>query len=246
MKWLLVVFVAWTDTPPWPMQSRISHPGLRTLLVLVAMFMVAFTAPHASGSDILDELRQGQHFERDQLFHTGPDVLAEALAGDPSSIYLLALYFENGERGFPADAGVSERLYQKAYDTGHWSSALPLARFAERERDFKRALRLYMLVFDVAAEENQRLLRSGQGYFLHEPGYTHFAYAGIRYLIKSGAVSEQDVASISAEARSEAVNRGFFADCEGRAWTECSAASEENASACRVAIEERCLRQPLK
>jgi len=75
---------------------------MRTLLILVAVFMVAFTAHRASASDILDELREGQHFDRDQIFQSGPDVLAEALAGNPDSTYILALYFENGERGFDA------------------------------------------------------------------------------------------------------------------------------------------------
>ena len=217
---------------------------MRTLPIFAAVLMVVFAAPLASASDILDELRQGQHFDRDRLYQAGPKVLAGALAGKPFEVSKLAMYFEGGERGFPADAGVAKRLYQKAYDMGKWSSALSLAEFAERERDFKRALRMYIIVFEVAAEKNQRQLRSRHGYDLREPGFTHLGYAGIQYLIRSGAVSKQDAASIHAEAKREAVSRGFFADCKGRAETECSGVSDQDAAAsCRVAVEDRCLGQ---
>ena len=103
--------------------------------IFASVMILAVTA--ASAADILDELRQGQHFDRSQLSDTGPRVLARALEGDAAYISLLGRYFENGERGFPAANSVAQRLYQKGYDTGNWPSALNLAKLAERKGELQ-------------------------------------------------------------------------------------------------------------
>jgi hypothetical protein len=105
------------------------------MAALALALAVGLGTAAVADTDILEELRRGEHFDRASLFGTGPDVLARALAGDHFSIHGLGWYFSEGLRGFPTNEDVAHRLYEAAYMRGHWPSAYELARAAEARAD---------------------------------------------------------------------------------------------------------------
>ena len=92
---------------------------MKRIAALVLALVVGLGTAAAADTDVLKELRRGEHFDGASLFGSGPDVLARALAGDHDTIADLGRYFKNGERGFPANAKVANRLYEAAYRHGH-------------------------------------------------------------------------------------------------------------------------------
>ena len=53
---------------------------MKRMLALALALAIGLSAAAAADTDILEELRRGEHFDRASLFGTGPDVLARALA----------------------------------------------------------------------------------------------------------------------------------------------------------------------
>jgi hypothetical protein len=201
---------------------------------------IAWLSCPAYAADILDELKAGQHFERTHLSGTGPEVLRDALAGKANMVSALSLYFSNGERGFPRDVETAHRLDMKAYDMGHWLSGMQLAKRAQENKDYKKALKLYMIVFVSAADENKRRDRQ-RLFYLNEPSVTHHAYAAFQHILLSGWVTSADSRQIETEAIDEAKNRGWYRDCSTRVSEQCDAISDFKLGAeCRDRVERQC------
>ena len=66
---------------------------MKRMAALVLALAVSVSTAAAADTDVLEELRRGEHFHRASLFGTGPDVLARALAGDHYLIANLGRYF---------------------------------------------------------------------------------------------------------------------------------------------------------
>ena len=215
--------------------------AVKRIITFVFALAVGLSTAAATDTDVLEELRRGEHFDRAVLFGTGPDVLAGALAGDVHRINLLAWYFEDGERGFPADAKVANRLYEAAYRRGHWSAAVNLAQAAEAAGDVRAAYRYYVILYLAGIEDEEVARRTMSWHKTIIPGPTHWAFAGIQFLIKTGAVSEEERPALEQEATEEAKSRGFFGDCPGIAARECADVDDSSEQAgCRVKVEDRC------
>lgn len=229
---------------------RINHSGF-LLLVLIAGFFGFFVSfPAGAEGQILEELRLGQHFDRKALYQAGPQVLDEALAGKESSIALLGMYFRNGERGFPKNVAVANRLASLAYQKGHWLSAMDLAKEAAEQGNYRSALRFYMIVFLTADETDYARVKRKPYTYQRAPNITHEAYAKIRILAQSEKISKSDMATIEAAARKEAIERGFFHDCAGAAERLCGSIKEEHERDrietilnCRATAEDLCLKR---
>jgi len=213
---------------------------MKRMLALALALAIGLSAATAADADILEELRRGDHFDRESLFGTGPDVLARALASENYLIANLARYFENGERGFPANAKVANRLYEAAYRRGHWSSALDLARAAEAAGNVRKAFRYYAIVFLVADEKEEisvRVYKTRR----QAPSFTHLAYAGMAFLERSGAILLEEFSTLQREAIEQAMSRGFFGNCPGVATRECvDIGDDDKRAGCQIKAEDRC------
>ena len=213
---------------------------MKHMATLVLALAVGLSTAAAADTDVLEELRQGEHFDRESLFGTGPDVLARALAGDKYLIVNLGNYFKNGERGFPANAKVANRLYEAAYRRGHWGSAFSLAVAAEAAGDVRAAFRYYAILFLVADEKEEIKVRIYKAR-RKAPSYTHMAYAGMVFLERTGAILPGEFPALEREAKEEAMSRGFFGDCPGVANRQCvDIADDIEQAGCRVKAEDRC------
>ena len=152
----------------------------------------------------------------------------------------MADYFEKGWRGFPANEKVAHRLYVSAYGRGFWSSALELARAAEAAGDVRAAYRYYGILF-LAGDEYEEFAVRTTGTRVFAPGYTHQAYAGMQFLLRTGAILQDDIPALAREATEEAVSRGFFRDCPGVATRQCKDITDEmEGVGCRIKAEDRC------
>ena len=215
---------------------------MKRMAALVLALAVGLSTVTAADTDVLEELRRGEHFDRTSLFGTGADVLARALAGDHYLIANLGRYFENGERGFPANAKVATRLYEAAYRRGDWLSALNLARAAETAGDVRAAYRYYRILFVAGGESEEIAIRTGQR--ASNPfgtGPTHWGYAGMEFLERTGAILQEDIPALLLEAAEEAMSRGFVRDCEGVATRQCvDIADDLERAGCRIKAEDRC------
>lgn len=219
----------------------------RIFLSLILIETIFATSPAGADAGILEELRRGQHFDRAALYQAGPKVLADALDGKVSDISLLGLYFRNGERGFPKDAAVANRLAALAYQRGHWLSAMNLGREAAERGDHRQALKYYLIVFLVADEIDYASSLRGEPIYQRAPTMTHLAYAEIRILTKSKEMSDEELSAIGAAARREAVERGFFHDCAEAAKKFCGPAKKDEIDPpnfeCRMAAEKLCFQR---
>ena len=215
---------------------------VKRMTAFVFALTVALSTVAAADTDVLEELRRGEHFDRASLFGTGPDVLAGALAGDVYDMAYLARYFENGERGFPANGKVAHRLYEATYRRGHWSSAYNLAEAAEAAGDVRAAFRYYEILW-LAGDEKEEIEVRIYKRRPTAPGYTHLAYAGIQFLLRSGAILKEEIPVLAREAKEEAMSRGFFGDCPGVATRQCvDIADDDERFGCRMKAEDRCYR----
>lgn len=212
------------------------------ITAFVFALAVGLSTAAAADTDVLEELRRGEHFDRTSLFGAGPGVLAGALAGDDSDIALLGWYFKDRERGFPANAKVANRLYEAAYRRGHWLSALQLAQATEAAGDVRAAYRYYGILYLAGDEYEEIGVRTiMRGIRLTTPGPTHFAYAGMRFLERTGAILKEEIPALRREAKEEAMSRGFFGDCPGVANQQCvDIADDRERAGCRVRAENRC------
>ena len=214
---------------------------MKLMAALVLALAVGLSTAAAADTDVLEELRRGEHFDRAALFQAGPDVLADALVGDHHSIALLGMYFENGERGFPANAKVANRLYEAAYRRGHWLSAVNLALAAEGTGDVRAAYRYYRILYMAGYEDEEIKARTRRGHKTLIPGPTHWAYAGMRFLERTGAILEEDIPALVREAAEEAMSRGFYGDCPGVAERQCVDITDNRERVgCHVKAEDRC------
>ena len=217
-------------------------PNFIRPLAIFAFFTTQTAA--IAQSNILEELRSGQHFDRATLSSLGSNILSAALAGKRIDITLLGKLFKDGDNGFPKNTTVAERLLDLAYQRGEWTAAYDLGEIAEGLNNFKLAYRYYEIFFLAAAESDEHSARTSKGWTPGPiPNFTHFGYAKTQYLLWTKRISAKDYYDLDQEAKREATRRGFFHNCEEKSRLECKTISEwKQQRKCQTQAEDRCYR----